>query len=132
MATRCAFCHADDGSLVECSGCRTWLHDGCWSDAGACPTIGCKAHARPRRVGARTGADGPSFLLLLTIAFSALIGGCHLADWLNAPTIEVRNDTGAVLTGSADRVPRAPASLTKVLTALAASAAHPHDGTLTI
>ena len=41
-------------------------------------------------------------------------------------------DTGAVLTGSADRVPRAPASLTKVLTALAASAALPHDGTLTI
>lgn len=41
-------------------------------------------------------------------------------------------DTGAVLVSSADRVPRPPASLTKVLTALAASAALPHDGTLTI
>ncbi len=41
-------------------------------------------------------------------------------------------DTGAVLVGSADRVPRPPASLSKVLTALAASATLPHDGTLTI
>ena len=41
-------------------------------------------------------------------------------------------NTGAVLAASADRVPRPPASLTKVLTALAASATLPHDGTLTI
>lgn len=41
-------------------------------------------------------------------------------------------DTGAVLVASGDRVPRPPASLTKVLTALAASATLPHDGTLTI
>ncbi len=41
-------------------------------------------------------------------------------------------DTGAVLVGSDDRTPRPPASLTKVLTALAASATLPHDGTLTI
>ncbi len=41
-------------------------------------------------------------------------------------------DTGAVLVASADRVPRPPASLSKVLTALAASATLPHDGTLTI
>ncbi|MEO7519468.1 MAG: hypothetical protein ABIY58_11990 [Acidimicrobiales bacterium] len=41
-------------------------------------------------------------------------------------------DTGAVLVGSADRVPRPPASLSKVLTALAASATLPHDGTLPI
>lgn len=41
-------------------------------------------------------------------------------------------DTGAVLAAQADRQPRPPASLTKVITALAASAALPHDGTLTI
>ncbi len=41
-------------------------------------------------------------------------------------------DTGAVLVASADRVPRPPASLTKVVTALAASATLPHDGTLPI
>ncbi len=41
-------------------------------------------------------------------------------------------DTGAVLAASADREPRPPASLTKVLTALAASATLPHDGTLKI
>ncbi len=41
-------------------------------------------------------------------------------------------NTGAVLAASGDRVPRPPASLTKVLTALAASATLPHDGTLTI
>jgi len=41
-------------------------------------------------------------------------------------------DTGAVLVANADRVPRPPASLTKVLTALAASAALPHEGTLPI
>jgi len=41
-------------------------------------------------------------------------------------------DTGAVLIASADRVPRPPASLSKVLTALAASATLPHDGTLPI
>lgn len=41
-------------------------------------------------------------------------------------------DTGAVLAGSGDRVPRPPASLSKVLTALAASATLPHDGTVTI
>ena len=41
-------------------------------------------------------------------------------------------DTGAVLAASGDRVPRPPASLTKVLTALAASATLPRDGTLTI
>ena len=40
--------------------------------------------------------------------------------------------TGAVLVASADRVPRPPASLTKVLTALAASATLPHGGTLEI
>jgi len=41
-------------------------------------------------------------------------------------------NTGAVLTASADRTPRPPASLTKVLTALAASAVLPHDGKLTV
>ncbi len=41
-------------------------------------------------------------------------------------------DTGAVLAAEAEREPRPPASLTKVITALAASAALPHDGTLTI
>jgi len=46
--------------------------------------------------------------------------------------ILVDANTGAVLAASADRVPRPPASLTKVLTALAASASLPHDGTLTI
>jgi len=41
-------------------------------------------------------------------------------------------DTGAVVAASADRVPRPPASLTKVLTALAVSATLPHGGTLPI
>lgn len=46
--------------------------------------------------------------------------------------ILVDANTGAVLAGSNERVPRPPASLTKVLTALAASATLPHDGTLPI
>ena len=41
-------------------------------------------------------------------------------------------NTGAVLEASNDREPRPPASLTKVVTALAASAALPHDGSLRI
>ena len=41
-------------------------------------------------------------------------------------------NTGAVLAASSDRVPRPPASLSKVLTALAVSATLPHDGTLAI
>ena len=41
-------------------------------------------------------------------------------------------NTGAVLAASGDRVPRPPASLTKVVTALAASATLPHDGTIAI
>lgn len=46
--------------------------------------------------------------------------------------ILVDANTGAVLAASNERVPRPPASLTKILTALAASAALPHDGTLSI
>jgi D-alanyl-D-alanine carboxypeptidase len=46
--------------------------------------------------------------------------------------ILVDANTGSVLAASNERVPRPPASLTKVLTALAASAALPHDGTLPI
>ncbi len=46
--------------------------------------------------------------------------------------ILVDANSGAVLVASDDRTPRPPASLTKVLTALAASATLPHDGTLTI
>ena len=46
--------------------------------------------------------------------------------------IVVDANTGAVVAASGDREARGPASLTKVLTALAASATLPHDGTLTI
>jgi len=87
--------------------------------------------------------------VVVLVALVSLIG--HLAAWPGqtaaapapppGPTttvappksyVLVDADTGAVLAAEADREPRPPASLTKVLTALAASATLPHDGTLTI
>jgi D-alanyl-D-alanine carboxypeptidase len=84
-----------------------------------------------------------SLFLGLGLAVPALAGASPPTQATTTPTtappppppksyVLVDANTGAVLAASADRDPRPPASLTKVLTALAASATLPHDGTLTI
>jgi hypothetical protein len=43
--TRCPYCHGaiagDEEALVACESCRTVLHEGCWSEHGRCPILGC-------------------------------------------------------------------------------------------
>jgi hypothetical protein len=53
---RCAFCHdgfAPEDAPLFCACCRALLHDGCWREAGRCPSLGCRgpgaAARRPRR-----------------------------------------------------------------------------------
>jgi hypothetical protein len=52
-ATRCPYCHAaisgDEETLVACESCRTVLHEGCWSEHGHCPILGCPGTAPERR-----------------------------------------------------------------------------------
>lgn len=42
---RCAWCHdgitGSEPDLVACDKCGTVLHEGCWAEGGACPTLGC-------------------------------------------------------------------------------------------
>ncbi len=50
---RCTFCHGafarGDGPL-SCGGCGGLLHEGCWREAGRCPSLGCAGpDARPAR-----------------------------------------------------------------------------------
>ncbi len=49
---RCAYCHADlsgdEPDLVACEECGTVLHDGCWSELGRCPLLGCSGSAPER------------------------------------------------------------------------------------
>jgi hypothetical protein len=50
---RCTFCHGEfarrDGPL-SCGGCGGLLHEGCWYEAGRCPSLGCAGpDARPAR-----------------------------------------------------------------------------------
>ena len=52
-AARCAGCHGAvarrDGPR-SCRGCGGLLHEGCWYEAGRCPTLGCAGpDARPDR-----------------------------------------------------------------------------------
>jgi hypothetical protein len=47
---RCAVCHADlsgkEHDLVACERCATVLHEGCWTDCGGCPVLGCGGKER--------------------------------------------------------------------------------------
>ncbi|HZU98056.1 MAG TPA: hypothetical protein VFF73_15235, partial [Planctomycetota bacterium] len=51
MEIRCAYCHADAGrSPVECSRCKTLLHEDCFDILGKCPTLGCGALPPAERI----------------------------------------------------------------------------------
>jgi len=44
---RCALCHADlEVPLVECSACRSALHEDCLTALGKCPTLGCPSRSK--------------------------------------------------------------------------------------
>ncbi len=49
---RCAYCHedltGDEPDLVACEACGTVLHEGCWSELGQCPLLGCTGKAPER------------------------------------------------------------------------------------
>jgi hypothetical protein len=51
-SVRCAYCHGgitgDEPDLVACRRCQTVLHEGCWSELGRCPLLGC-AGLEPER-----------------------------------------------------------------------------------
>ncbi len=71
---RCAFCHDAFVPLdapLFCSTCRALLHDGCWHEAGRCPSLGCRG---PADLGPRAE---PRDLALLSAALRALA----LAPW---------------------------------------------------
>lgn len=38
---RCAYCHGPADGAEACASCGTWVHPGCRSEVGTCPTLGC-------------------------------------------------------------------------------------------
>lgn len=44
---RCPFCHEvlAKSDAIPCALCGAGLHDTCWLEAGACPTLGCENRA---------------------------------------------------------------------------------------
>lgn len=48
-AMRCVYCHDgfDTRPVTLCPCCEARLHPECWTEVGACPTIGCEA-SRPK------------------------------------------------------------------------------------
>ena len=50
---RCGYCHDDvtgaEPDLVACDRCSTVLHEGCWTELGRCPVMGCAGRSPERR-----------------------------------------------------------------------------------
>ncbi len=58
---RCAYCHgpfAGDAALAHCEKCKTVLHDGCWTELGRCPALGCDGNRARDATRARASERG--------------------------------------------------------------------------
>lgn len=96
---RCAYCHDDDvrEKLAGCAGCRTRLHEGCWSEVdGRCPTLGCARRAAPRPTPAPSSSR---WVWLLGASLCAITGGLTTAAGVVAELVPRRWDAVEAFVG---------------------------------
>ena len=74
-ALRCAFCHDQLVEALACGACGTRLHEACWAELGACPSLGCNERVEalpPRRTSLRLFWAG-------LFAFAVALAGLYYA-----------------------------------------------------